>query len=62
MYTLRFVRANVSQKMFPIISLPTVENMTKHRQETMFPQQCLVCPGLKFLYLKYVCISNMFIL
>ena len=31
--------------MFP--SLPTVGNMTKHRQETMFPQQCfLVCPGL----------------
>ena len=23
--------------------------MTKHRQETMFPQQCfLVCPGFKF--------------
>ena len=33
--TLRFVRANVSQKMFP--SLPTLGNMTKHRQETMFP-------------------------
>ena len=31
--------------MFP--SLPTVGNMTKHRQETMFPQQCFqVCPGL----------------
>ena len=44
--TLRFVRANVSQKMFP--SLLTLGNMTKHRQETMFPQQCfLVCPGLK---------------
>ena len=44
--TLRFVRANVSQKMPP--SLPTVTNMTKHRQETMFPQQCfLVCPRLK---------------
>ena len=44
--TLRFVRANISQQMFP--SLPTVGNMTKHRQETMFPQQCfLVCPGLK---------------
>ena len=44
--TLRFVRDNVSQKMFP--SLPTVGNITKHRQETMFPQQCfLVCPGLK---------------
>ena len=27
--TLRFVRANVSQEMFP--SLPTVGNMTKHR-------------------------------
>ena len=27
--TLRFVRANVSQKMFP--------NVTKHRQETLFP-------------------------
>ena len=41
---LRFVRTNVSQKMFP--SLPTVGNMTKHRQETMLPQQCfLVCPG-----------------
>ena len=52
-------------KKFPIIniSLPTMGNMTKHRQETMFPQQCfLVCPGLKFLHLKYVCISNMFIL
>ena len=33
--TLRFVRANVSQQMFP--SSPSVENMTKHRQETMFP-------------------------
>ena len=44
--TLRFVRANGSQKMFP--SLPTMENMTKHRQEIMSPQQCfLVCPGLK---------------
>ena len=42
---LRFVRANVSQKMFP--SLLTVGNMTKHRHEKMFPQQCfLVCPGL----------------
>ena len=27
--------ANVSQQMFP--SLPTVGNITKHRQETMFP-------------------------
>ena len=46
--TLGFVQANVSQKMFP--SLPTVGNMTKHRQETMFPPQCcLVCPGLKAL-------------
>ena len=36
------MRANVSQQMFP--SLPTVGNMTQHRQETMFPQQCfLVC-------------------
>ena len=44
--TLRFVLANVSQKMFP--SLPTAGNMTKHRQETMFPQQCfLVCPELQ---------------
>ena len=34
--TLRFVRVNVSQKIFP--SLPTLGNMTKHRQETMFPQ------------------------
>ena len=34
-HTLRFVRANVSQTMFP--SLPTVGNITKHRQETMFP-------------------------
>ena len=33
--TLRLVRANVSQQMFP--SLPTVGNMTKHRQETVFP-------------------------
>ena len=39
----RFVRTNVSQKMFP--SLPAVRNMTKPQQETMFPQQCfLVCP------------------
>ena len=44
--TLRFVRVNVSQKTF--LSLPTVGHMTKHRQETMFAQQCfLVCPGLK---------------
>ena len=43
--TLRFVRANVSQKMLP--SLPTVGNMKKHRQETMFPPQCfLVYPGV----------------
>ena len=43
--TLRFVRANVSQQMFP--SLPTVGYMAKHRQETMFPQQSvLICPGL----------------
>ena len=32
--TLRFVRANVSQQMFP--SLPTVGNMTKHRQKQCF--------------------------
>ena len=39
------MRANVSQKMFP--SLPTLGNITKHRQGTMFLQQCfLVCPGL----------------
>ena len=39
------MRGNVSQKMFP--SLPTVEHMAKHRQETMFPQQrSLVCTGL----------------
>ena len=39
------MRANVSQKMFP--SLPTVGNMAKHQQKTMFPQQCfLVCPGI----------------
>ena len=44
--TSRFVRANVSQKMFP--SLPTVGSMTKNQQETMFRKQCfLVCPGLK---------------
>ena len=50
--SLRFVRANVSQQMFP--SLPTVGNMTTHRQETMFPQQrFLVCPGL------YGCEGNM---
>ena len=43
--TSKFVRANVSQKIFP--SLPKVRNMTKHRQETIFLQQCfLVCPGL----------------
>ena len=30
--------------------LPTLGNMAKHWQETMFPQQCfLVCPGLKCL-------------
>ena len=43
----------VSQQMFP--SLPTVGNMTKHRQETMFAQQYfLVCQGLNefFLYLE----------
>ena len=33
--TLRFVRANFSQKIFT--SLPTEGNMTKHRQGTMFP-------------------------
>ena len=43
--TLRFMRANVSQKMFP--SLSTLGNMSKHRQETMFLQQCfLVCQRL----------------
>ena len=51
--TLRFVRANVPQKMFP--NLPTVGNMTKHRQETMFPQQCfLVCPGLAICILSKI--------
>ena len=56
--TLRFVRDNVSQKMF--LSLPTVGNVTKHRQETMFPQQCfLVCPGLK-LKLPMVLLSVLF--
>ena len=47
--TLRFVRANVSQEMFP--SLPILGNMTKYRTETMFPQQCfLVCPELNSLW------------
>ena len=50
------MRANVSQKMFP--SLPTVGNMTKHRQETMFPQQCfLVCPGFVTTVFHY-CLYN----
>ena len=54
--TLRFVRANVSQKMFP--SLPTVGNMTKHRQETMFLQQCfLVCPGLYVIIAQSVALN-----
>ena len=44
--SLRFVRANVSQKMFS--SLPTLVKMTKHRQETLFSQQwVLACPGFK---------------
>ena len=35
--------------MFP--SLPTLGNMTKHRQEAIFSQQCfLVCPGLNVAY------------
>ena len=38
--TLRFVRANVSQQMFP--SLPMIGNMTKHQQETMFLEQCFL--------------------
>ena len=39
--TLKSVLANASYKMF-------LGNMTKHRQETMFPQQCfLVWPGFK---------------
>ena len=51
--TLRFVRANVPQKMFS--NLPTVGNMKKHRQETMFPQQCfLVCPGLAICILSKI--------
>ena len=50
----QYLRANVSQKMFP--SVPTAENMTKHRQETMFPQQCFpVCPGLYFHSELFLC-------
>ena len=58
--TLRFVRANVSQKMSP--SLPRWElNTSKHRQETMFPQKCfLVCPALNSepVHLTYISVCE----
>ena len=39
--------------------LPSLGNMAKHWQETMFPQQCfLVCPGLYF----FMCAVNNFLL